>query len=88
MGIAHLIAVGDATGESILVHTAIQNDVYLLQCTRGMLPCCGDSKSNGSRFRYAQCWTHIVKDELGQFVHFCLCLMKQVIRLHTSSAQG
>ena len=88
MFISHLMAVGDAAGESVLVHATIQHQANALQCSCYVSLRCGNSKSNGSWLRDSEGGAHVVMDQLGKSFHFCLCLMKQVIRLHTSNAHG
>ena len=69
MGIAHLVAAGDAAGKGVFEHTAVQPQDDPANVPGGVLSGSGDSKGNGSRLRHAQGRAHILPDQFCQFVH-------------------
>ena len=60
---------GDAAGEGVFEHTAVQPQCDPADSAAGVPPGTGHRKGNGSRLGDAQRRLHVLPDQLGQFVH-------------------
>ena len=69
MGVAHLVAAGNAAGKSVFEHTAVQPQGDALHRPMGMAAGGGCRKGDGPRLGDAQSGLHVLPDQLGQFVH-------------------